>query len=92
MKWSNKISNTGIKVRVEPSWHPYFIFVGCKANKTFFLNLFIFCFELHQVYKDWMIKTDEVIIRDDGKKFETWVKNPKYMNEEVKTFAIPKWW
>jgi hypothetical protein len=39
-----------------------------------------------------MIKTDEITILDDGRRFESWVKNPNYMDEEAKTFCFPKWW
>lgn len=85
-------ANTRLHIRFAPSWYPYFLYVGCKQNKQFCINIFCFCFDIHQVYKDWMIKEDKIITLDDGRRFETWSRNPKYVDEEVKTIAIPKWW
>lgn len=85
-------TNIHFRVEFDPYWCPYFVYVGCKHSKEFIISIFLFCFTIKWIYKDWMIKTDKVITLDDGRKFETWEKNSNYANEDVKTFALPKWW
>jgi len=85
-------SSIHLRTEFEPSWYPYFVYVGSIHNKTFIINMFLLCFTIHWVYKDWMIKEEKILTLDDGRRFESWTKNPNYMDEEVKTFALPKWW
>jgi hypothetical protein len=82
---------TRIKIKFEPYWYPYFVFVGCKYHKQFLINLLCFSFDIFQVCNDWMVKTDDVIVLDDGRRFETWERNPKYENEKISAFAFPNW-
>lgn len=80
------------RAHFDPYWYPYFVYIGSEHNKTFMISVFLFCFTIHWVYKDWMLKTDETLTMEDGRRYVTWTKNPDYMDEEVKTFALPKWW
>ena len=84
--------NIRFRTEFDPYWYPYFVYVGSKHNKTFILGTFLLCFTIHWAYKDWMVKTEEVLTLDDGRKFVTWTKNPKYEDEDFKTFALPRWW
>jgi len=64
---------------------PWFLCVGSRHCKEIFIN--IFCVELNiSIYaKDWMVKSPELLYG----KYEHWVRNPKYKDEELNSFMFP---
>lgn len=89
IRFKTKKVNIVLRFEFEKST-PYFVYVGSKHHKDFFLNIFCVCATLIWAYRDWMIKTDEIIVLEDGRKFDTYSKNPEYMDEEITVIEIPK--
>jgi hypothetical protein len=72
----------------DASIKPFIVYVGVKHNKTFIIDAFHIELEICWYINDWMVPSVDII---DGKKYSGFSKNPKYMNEEIESWSIPKW-
>ena len=66
----------GVSGIISKHWNAIFIFL-------WFVEI-----DIYWIVKDWMIEGTPTI--SNGKTYETWTKNPEYINEEWKDFVFPK--
>jgi hypothetical protein len=62
--------------------------VVSKHWKNIFIFLWFIEIDISLITKDWMIKDRGEII--NGKSYEVFIKNPKYIDEEPRGFCFPK--
>jgi len=68
--------------------YPYFIYVGFQHNKRFIIGCGFGYSEIIWAYKDWFIEIAPTI--SNGKAYRTSAINPKYKDEKLVCFSIPK--
>ena len=76
-----------VRFLIEDTYKPYISYVGYKHNKIITINFLRLVLEIMLFSKDWMIETSKTY---GEKRYKVFTKNPKYADEKLEIFLVPK--